>query len=78
MSQKETKVSGIFRLGRPWGGVKVDGSVGDAEGHQSHLYRFPNLYYRLEAFREAATYAGEEQASSSVLLKPWCFGRAHF
>ena len=35
------------RLGRPWGGVKVYGSVGDAEGHQSHLYRFN---YRLEAF----------------------------
>lgn len=37
------------RLGRPKGGVKVYGSVGDAEGHQSHIYRF-NLYYRLEAF----------------------------
>ena len=37
------------RLGRPWEGVKVYGSVGDAEGHQSHFYRF-NLYYRLEAF----------------------------
>ena len=40
------------RLGRPWGGVKVYGSIGDAEGQQSHFYRF-NLYYRLEAFGEA-------------------------
>jgi hypothetical protein len=37
------------RLGRPWGGVKVYRSVGDAEGHQSHFYRL-NLCYRLEAF----------------------------
>ena len=36
-------------FGYPWEGVKVYGSVGDAEGHQCHLYRF-NLYYRLEAF----------------------------
>jgi len=37
------------RLGRPWGGVKVYGNVGDAEERQFHCYRF-NLYYRLEAF----------------------------
>ena len=30
-------------------GVKVYGSVGDDEGHQSHFYRF-KLYFRLEAF----------------------------
>lgn len=67
----------IEKLGRPWEGVKVYGSVGDAEGHQSHFSRF-NLHYRLEAFRETATYIRQELASSSVLLKPSCFSRNPF
>jgi hypothetical protein len=62
-------------LGRLWEGVKVYGSVGDADEHQSHFSRF-NLYYRLEAFRE--TFTGQELASSSVLLKPSCFSRIPF
>ena len=35
-------------------GLQVYGSIGDAEGRQSHFYRL-NLYCRLEAFRETAT-----------------------
>jgi hypothetical protein len=55
------------KVGRPWRDVKVYGSVGDAEGRQSHFYRF-NLYYRLdEAFWETVTHNGQELASSSVL-----------
>ena len=51
--------------------------VGDAEGHQPHWYRV-NLYYRLETFRETATYTGQELASPSVLLKPSCLSRPPF
>ena len=38
-----------------------------SRGHQSHFFRFN---YRLETFRETATYSGRERASSIVFFKP--------
>ena len=63
------------RLGRPWEGVKVYGSVGNAKEHQSYSCRF-NLSCQLEAFLESAMYADRNEplpayfSSLGVLVVP--------